>query len=538
MAHQNVQDPETKRSQYPHDPNSYEILNEIGRGCSAIVYKALCTTTCSVVAIKSIDLDRSKTDDFDNIRREAKTMSLLSHPNVLKAHCSFTVGRRLWVVMPFMSAGSIQSIIATSFPNGISESCISIILKETLMGLCYLHDQGHLHRDIKAGNILMDSNGSIKLADFGVSASIYESSSSRCRMLNEITGTLYWMAPEVIHSYNGYSYKADIWSFGITALELAQGRPPSSHLPFSESLVMKITKGLRFSDYMKEEEKGNNKTPKFSKYFKDMVGLCLDQDPLRRPTATKLLKHYFFKNCKGCDFLVKNLLQGLPSVELRFEEIKIQRIGSISKEQREDDDSEEDIEDSFTGSNVKKHRRISGWNFSLDACDQKDPLFPVGDAIKSSILLDQGLSMNTSHQEDDFGKQLASVGGNAISEKEGYIDVDKASSPSAITSDGGGEAVDISFGSDGVDRDTVVRSLTTLKKSLDEQRENVKLMLAMVGAENDDNSHGGDNGSKEEHLMQVIEKQRMELENEKRKRSNLEMELEFLKLHITSTSDV
>ncbi|KAJ0799027.1 putative protein kinase STE-STE20-Fray family [Helianthus annuus] len=111
-----------------------------------------------------------------------------------------------------MSAGSLQSIMASSFPKGIPENCISIILKETLMGLCYLHDQGHLHRDIKAGNILMDSNSSIKLADFGVSAFVYESS-SRCLNLNEITGTPYWMAPEVIHSYNRYSYKADIWSF-------------------------------------------------------------------------------------------------------------------------------------------------------------------------------------------------------------------------------------------------------------------------------------------------------------------------------------
>lgn len=132
------------------------------------------------------------------------------------------------------------------------------------------------------------------------------------------------------------------------------------------------------------------------------------------------------------------------------------------------------------------------------------------------LLFHVGLSMNKSHQ-------------------------DEASSASAVTS-GGGEAVDISFGSDGVDRETVVRSLTTLKKSLDEQRDKVKLMLAMVGAEetrdNDHNSHGGDNGSKEEHLMQVIEKLRMELENEKKKRSNLEIELEFLKLHIASTSDV
>ncbi|KAM7489373.1 hypothetical protein LguiB_026857 [Lonicera macranthoides] len=109
---------------------------------------------------------------------KAKTMSLLSHPNILKALCSFMVDHRLWVVMPFMYADSLQSIIASIFPNGLSEPCITIILKETLITLSYLHDQGHIHRDIKAGNILLDSNGSIKLADFGVSTSIYEANST------------------------------------------------------------------------------------------------------------------------------------------------------------------------------------------------------------------------------------------------------------------------------------------------------------------------------------------------------------------------
>ncbi|XP_024963375.1 serine/threonine-protein kinase BLUS1 [Cynara cardunculus var. scolymus] len=511
MAHQDEHDRGTKRFHYPLDPNSYQILDQIGRGCSAIVYKALCTTTSAIVAIKSIDLDRTTTDDFDNVRREAKTMSLLSHPNVLKAHCSFTVGRRLWVVMPFMSAGSLQSIMASSFPNGISEPCISIILKEALMGLCYLHDQGHLHRDIKAGNILMDSSGSIKLADFGVSASVYESS-SRYLMLNEITGTPYWMAPEVIHSYNGYSYKADIWSFGITALELAHGRPPLSHLPFSESLVMKITKGLRFSDYQKDEEKGH-KNPKFSKYFKDMVGLCLDQDPLRRPTAEKLLKHYFFKNCKGCDFLVKNVLRGLPSVELRFNEAKLlQRVGSMSKLGQHEMEEDENEEEFLIGSNMTKHRRISGWNFNVDACEL-DPVFPLVD---------------TSPQ-DDFVKQIPSGGETMISEKMEELDVNKASSPSV---DGDGE---VDKGG-GVDREVVVGSLMALKKSLDDQREKVVYMLAMAGAEETAVGDGeAENGNREEQLMQVIQKLRSDLENEKRKRTSMEMELEVFKLHITNT---
>ncbi|XP_059671053.1 serine/threonine-protein kinase BLUS1-like [Cornus florida] len=102
------------------------------------------------------------------------------------------------------------------------------------------------------------------------------------------------MAPEVIHSHTGYSFKADIWSFGISALELAHGRPPLSHLPPSKSLFMKITNRFRFSDYEKINQSLKNK--KFSKSFKDMVALCLDQDPSKRPSAEKLLKHSFFKN--------------------------------------------------------------------------------------------------------------------------------------------------------------------------------------------------------------------------------------------------
>ncbi|CAN1310178.1 Serine/threonine-protein kinase BLUS1 [Linum perenne] len=323
-----------RKAQYPLDPNSYKIIDEIGVGVSAVVYKALCIPMNScVVAIKSINLDQSRAD-FDTIRREIKTMTLLNHPNILESHCSFTVDRCLWVVMPFMSAGSLQSIISTCFPQGLSETCIAVVLKETLNALSYLHNQGHLHRDIKAGNILMDSDGHVKLADFGVSASLYEPITTRAgggghghhqqMMLTDMAGTPYWMAPEVIHSHTGYSLKADIWSFGITALELAYGCPPLSHLPPSKSLLMKITKRFRFSDYEKVD--GNKK---LSKAFKEMVGACLNQDPAKRPCADKLLKHCsFFKNCKGLDFLVKNILNGLPTVEERYKSASRQKISS------------------------------------------------------------------------------------------------------------------------------------------------------------------------------------------------------------------
>ncbi|XP_057729965.1 serine/threonine-protein kinase BLUS1 [Arachis stenosperma] len=373
-----------RRLQYPLDSTSYKLLDEIGSGVSAVVYKAICIPiNSSLVAIKSIDLDGSR-PDFDDVRREVKTLSLLSHPNILNAHCCFTVDHRLWVVMPFMAGGSFQSIISHSFPDGFSEPCIAFILRETLNALSYLHSQGHLHRDIKAGNILVDSNGSVKLADFGVSASIYESimsssssSSSSSSvpgccscsslMLKDVAGTPYWMAPEVIHSHVGYSFKADIWSFGITALELAHGRPPLSHLPPSKSMILKITKRFRFSDLDKFGGGSSSHGKKFSKNFKDMVASCLDQDPAKRPTAEKLLKHPFFRNCKGSEFLVKNVLHGLPSVEKRYKEIS--KASSMNNNDDDDDDDE------VKHGKLMKQRRISGWNFNEDGLEL-EPVFP------------------------------------------------------------------------------------------------------------------------------------------------------------------
>ncbi|KAL3634498.1 hypothetical protein CASFOL_021552 [Castilleja foliolosa] len=478
---------EHQEQTYPLTPNSYIILSEIGRGTSATVYKAICIPlNSSLVAIKAIDLEKSKSSTFDNVRLEAKTMTLLNHPNILKAHCSFTVETSLWVIMPFMSCGSLQSIIASSFPNGLSEPIIATVLKQILSALSYLHNQGHLHRDIKAGNILIDSNGSVKLADFGVSASIYESSwacgpsstsSSFSRCLTDLTGTPYWMAPEVIHSHNGYGSKADIWSFGITALELAYGRPPLSHLPPSQSLVMKITKRFRFSDHY-DKGKGS-KGKKFSKGFKDMVGLCLNQEPSRRPSSEKLLKHPFFKNnVKGSDFLVKNLLLGLPAVD--------QRLRSLSKSDDDDDDGVDE--------NAKR-RRISGWNFNEEGF-KMDPVFPCDDENR---------------EKGNVGLLEMSNSGSGLDEKGGIL---SGGEKDAVV--GGGDAA------------VVLESLLFLKRSLDFQRQQVGQMIALVCGEKNVEME------RDDEMMEVIERLKIDLEIEKKKRQHVEMELEFLKLQISN----
>ncbi|XP_020581914.1 serine/threonine-protein kinase BLUS1 isoform X2 [Phalaenopsis equestris] len=295
-------EPETElQIPFPTNPNSYVLLHAIGRGVSATVYKAACLPLSSLpVAIKSIDLERTPAHAcaLEQVRREAKAMSLLSHSNVLRAHCSFAAGKCLWVVMPLMSAGSVQSILASAFPGGLPEPAVACVLRDVLRALSYLHGQGNVHRDVKAGNVLVGGDGSVKLADFGVSASIYDgvssSSSASFSMLREMAGTPCWMAPEVIHSHVGYGIKADIWSFGITALEIAYGRPPLSHLPPSKSLLARVTSRLWIND----AKKFYNGKKKLSKAFREMVALCLSQDPSSRPSADKLLCHPFFKKCR------------------------------------------------------------------------------------------------------------------------------------------------------------------------------------------------------------------------------------------------
>ncbi|QCE09057.1 serine/threonine-protein kinase BLUS1 [Vigna unguiculata] len=478
-----------KRLQYPLDSSSYKLLNEIGAGVSAVVYKAICIPMNSAaVAIKSIDLDRSR-PDLDDVRREAKTLSLLSHPNILKAHCSFTVDRRLWVVMPFMAAGSLQSIISHSHPNGLTEPCIAVVLRDTLNALSYLHGQGHLHRDIKAGNILVDTNGQVKLADFGVSASIYESSTcSSSLKFTDVAGTPYWMAPEVIHSHTGYSFKADIWSFGITALELAHGRPPLSHLPPSKSMMLKITKRFRFSD-LDKYRKGNGN--KFSKAFKDMVASCLDQDPSKRPTADKLLKHPFFKNCKGTDFLVKNVLLGLPSVEKRYKESKV----------NEHDDDGGDDEDEDPSMQVKE-RRISGWNFNQDGLEL-DPVFP----------------------NDDAGAKEGEVG-SVMRKMEEHVNV--------VGSEGGVKK-----------KEKMLATLNVLKGSLEQELLEVKFLVNMIRGEEESDHHHDQTAAAAHHdhdqdhgEEKEISRLRVALENERKKNLQLELQLHTCKLQLSSPLNI
>ncbi|PON83340.1 LOW QUALITY PROTEIN: Serine/threonine protein kinase [Trema orientale] len=318
VVHRAEEEEASSRVNFPLNTQSYNLLTEISSGPQAVVYKAECFPSNSeLVAIKSIDFDRrlAYISLVDVVGGAEVLTSSLSHPNVVSAHCSFMAeDEKYWVVMPFFLGGSVLSVMYDS-QFGYSEALVSVVLREVLKGLVYLHGQDKYHGDLKTGNILLGPNGSVMLADYGVSESWYDLDSGRFRpTLDATTGNdvPYWVPPEKIV----YSPKWDIWAVGIVALEMSYGRPPLSQLPGTESLLLRIRK--RFGSW-KYEKTAERNLWIFSEEFKDMVSLCLDQDLTKRPSAEDLLKHPFFLKYDkmGPDVIERYLVQGFPSVEER-----------------------------------------------------------------------------------------------------------------------------------------------------------------------------------------------------------------------------
>ncbi|WPH03103.1 Hypothetical protein R9X50_00597800 [Acrodontium crateriforme] len=268
------------------DPESlYTRQACIGGGSFGKVYKGVNKRTGQSVAIKIIDVENAD-DEVDDIIQEIAILAGLSSPYVTHYYGSYLKGSDLWIVMEYCSGGSAADLLK---PGLISEHYIAIIVRELLLGLEYLHSDGKLHRDIKAANILLGANGQVKLADFGVSGQLTATMTKK----NTFVGTPFWMAPEVIKQ-SGYDHKADIWSLGITALELAHGEPP-----YSDIHPMKVLFLIPKNPAPVLE--GSN----FSSDFKDFVYCCLRKEPRHRLSARELLKHPWIRKAKRTAYLTE-----------------------------------------------------------------------------------------------------------------------------------------------------------------------------------------------------------------------------------------
>ncbi|XP_059159918.1 serine/threonine-protein kinase 3-like isoform X2 [Physella acuta] len=272
----------------------FDILGKLGEGSYGSVFKALHKETGQVLAIKQVPVDT----DLQEIIKEISIMQQCDSKYIVKYYGSYFKNTDLWIVMEYCGAGSVSDIMRLRNKT-LTEEEISTILFYTLKGLEYLHSRRKIHRDIKAGNILLNTEGHAKLADFGVAGQLTDTMAKR----NTVIGTPYWMAPEVIQEI-GYDCVADIWSLGITALEMAEGKPPYGDIHPMRAIFMIPTK----------PPPSFRKPDKWSPEFIDFVSKCLVKNPELRTSAAELLEHDFIKNRDTCNVLY-NMIQEAKEIQ-------------------------------------------------------------------------------------------------------------------------------------------------------------------------------------------------------------------------------
>jgi len=280
----------------------------IGRGATSSVVRAKRKDTGEDCAIKQFNLQELPEDFEERVLKEIATLALLDHPNIIKLYASFFRGdEQLWMVMPLISGGSVLDIMQEAFPTGFSEELAGAILHGVLMAIQYLHSKQSLHRDLKAGNIFVASDGTVILGDFGVAADLIERGNAATGR-RTFAGTPCWMAPEVMERRASYSIYADIWSFGITAIELVKGKAPHADHQHPMKIVMKV-----LSSPPPSLDEGKDKKT-YSSKFRAMVRKCCQKDPKKRPTADQLVKDPFFKKVQGPSFIQSEMLSKVPPV--------------------------------------------------------------------------------------------------------------------------------------------------------------------------------------------------------------------------------
>ncbi|XP_076651424.1 sterile20-like kinase isoform X2 [Halictus rubicundus] len=300
----------------------WEMVGELGDGAFGKVYKAQHKQTQQLAAAKMCALEGE--DDLSDFMIEIDILSECKHPNVVELHEAYFIEGKLWMLIEYCDGGAVDSIMV-ELQKALTELQIAYICQHMTKGLAFLHKSKVIHRDLKAGNVLLTMAGGVKIADFGVSAK----NKHTLQKHDTFIGTPYWMAPEVVlcetFRDNPYDFKVDIWSLGITLIEFAQIEPPNH-----EMSPMRVLLKIQKSDPPKLEQPG-----KWSKDFNDFIAKALIKDPTSRPTADELLKHSFINrnlDSKPIRDLLLEYKADVVEEELVDEEAEEQRTSQLPLE--------------------------------------------------------------------------------------------------------------------------------------------------------------------------------------------------------------
>ncbi|XP_052541085.1 serine/threonine-protein kinase 10 [Tympanuchus pallidicinctus] len=378
---------EKRRSkEYEHvrrdlDPGEvWEVVGELGDGAFGKVYKAKNKETGALAAAKVIETKNE--DELEDYMVEIEILATCDHPHIVKLLGAFYWEGKLWIMIEFCPGGAVDATML-ELDRGLTEPQIQVICRQMLEALHYLHSKKIIHRDLKAGNVLLTQDGDIKLADFGVSAKNVKTLQKR----DSFIGTPYWMAPEVVMCETmkdtPYDYKADIWSLGITLIEMAQIEPPHHELN-PMRVLLKIAKS---------DPPTLSCPSKWSLEFRDFLKTALDKNPETRPSAAQLLEHPFVRKVTSNRALRELVAEAKAEV---LEEIE------DSRDEAEDDDSSESA--SLPGKHKRDPSEVSQLSFDGDKPPDSSSLKTANGPVaadkemvngQSDKVMDEGISSDS-----------------------------------------------------------------------------------------------------------------------------------------------
>ncbi|NXP05783.1 TAOK3 kinase, partial [Thinocorus orbignyianus] len=343
-------DPEIADLFSKDDPEEIFVgLHEIGHGSFGAVYFATNSHTNEVVAVKKMSYSGKQTNEkWQDIIKEVKFLQQLKHPNTIEYKGCYLKEHTAWLVMEYC-LGSASDLLEVH-KKPLQEVEIAAITHGALQGLAYLHSHCKIHRDIKAGNILLTEPGQVKLADFG-SASIVSPA-------NSFVGTPYWMAPEVILAMDEGQYdgKVDVWSLGITCIELAERKPPLFNMNAMSALY-----------HIAQNDSPTLQSNEWTDSFRGFVDYCLQKIPQERPSSTDLLRHDFVRRDRPPRVLI-DLIQRTKDAVRELDNLQYRKMKKILFQETRNGpltESQEEEEDSEHGSNLSRKMDSLGSNHSI-----------------------------------------------------------------------------------------------------------------------------------------------------------------------------